>query len=75
MQVKLIATPQTGAPIHELASRVTGNFFSVEGEVDFNPAPGGRYLVKGELKKGASSVWIEDVETGECVTEKVIEQH
>jgi hypothetical protein len=44
----------------------------VDGVVDFNPTPEGIYVVKGELKKEGSSVWIEDVKTGQIVTEKVV---
>lgn len=71
MKVKLIGTHQTAAPIHELMSRAAGTFFSVEGEVDFNPLPGESYVVRGELKKGGSEVWIEDADTKQVVTTKV----
>lgn len=72
MKVKLMATHQTGAPAHEIASRVAGTFFSVEGVVDFTPVAGAKYVVKGELKKEGSSVWIEDEATHQLVTEKVV---
>jgi hypothetical protein len=65
LKLRLIATHVTGAPIHELASRAAGTFFSVEGDVEFTPKAGVMYAVRGELKKGASSVWIEDVATKE----------
>jgi hypothetical protein len=71
MKVKLIATHVVSAPIHELASRAAGTFFEVEGVVDFTPKAGVRYVVRGELKKNASSVWIEDEATNEVVTAKV----
>lgn len=71
MKVKLIGTHQTAAPIHEIASRAAGTFFSVEGVVDFTPTANGSYVVKGELKKDGSSVWIEDASTNQPVTEKV----
>jgi hypothetical protein len=71
MKVKLVGTHQTAAPIHEIASRAAGTFFSVEGVVVFTPVAGGNYLVKGELKKEGSSVWIEDASTHQPVTEKV----
>ncbi len=71
MKVKLRASHITGMPIHEFASRAMGTFFEVEGIVDFQPAPNGKYIVNGELAKNASSVWIEDAETHEPVTEKV----
>lgn len=68
MKVTLRASHATGAPIHEIASRVAGTFFEVEGVVDFSPLPDHRYLVKGELKKEKSSIWIEDVESGKPAT-------
>ena len=71
IKVKLVGTHQTGAPIHEIASRAAGTFFSVEGVVDFKPEAGARYVVKGELKKEGSAVWIEEFSTGKLVTERV----
>ena len=71
MKVKLIGTHQTAAPIHEIASRMAGTFFSVDGVVDFKPVEGKRYEVTGELKKERSCVWIADAETKAEVTEKI----
>lgn len=68
MKVKLQGSHATGAPIHAMASQLAGTFFSVEGVVEFTPKANGRYVVKGVLKKEKSSVWIEDVETGQPVT-------
>jgi len=72
MKVKLIGTHQTAAPIHEIFSRIGGYFQSVEGVVDFAPAANGNYIVKGELSPNGSSVWIENRDTSERVTEKVV---
>jgi len=74
MKVRLKGSHITGAPIHAIASQIAGTFFSVEGVVDFTPVSGGNYIVKGELKKGASSVWIEDRVTSLPVTEKIVEK-
>lgn len=74
MKVRLKGSHITGAPIHAIASQIAGTFFSVEGVVDFTPVSGGNYIVKGELKKDASSVWIEDRATGLPVTEKIVEK-
>ena len=71
MKVTLEASHATGAPIAAIASQMAGTFFSVRGVVDFSPKPDGKYIVKGDLKKEKSSVWIEDVETGRPVTEVV----
>ncbi len=71
MKVKLTGTHQTAAPIHEMAARMAGTFFSVEGTVDFKPVEGKYYSVNGELKKEQSCVWIEDAHSKELRTEKV----
>lgn len=68
MKVMLRGSHATGAPIHAIASQLAGTFFSVEGVVDFLPKADGHYVVKGDLKKDRSSVWIEDAETGQPVT-------
>lgn len=70
MKIKLIGTHQTAAPIHEIASRMAGTFFSVEGVVDFKPTEGHRYVVTGELKKERSCVWIAEADSSQLVTEK-----
>jgi len=74
MKVGLRATHTTAAPIQAIASQIAGTFFSVEGVVDFSPQPNGKYIVKGELKKEGSSVWIEDADTQRPVTEKVVKK-
>jgi hypothetical protein len=72
MRLRLVGTHVTAAPIHEIASRAIGEFFSVEGDVDFTPEAGKVYEVRGELKKTGSSVWIVDQATSEPVTEKIL---
>lgn len=74
LKLKLVATHITGAPIHEIFSQAAGTFYSVKGVVDFTPAAGGKYVVKGILKKEGSSVWLEDAVTGQVVTEKIVER-
>ena len=74
MKVTLRASHTTGAPIQALFSQAAGTFFSVDGVVDFSPLPDGKYIVKGELKKEGSSVWIEDASTSQPVTEKVFKK-
>ena len=71
MKVLILGSHITGAPIHALFSQARGTFYSVDGVVDFSPKPNGRYVVTGELKEDGSSVWIEDAETKQAVTEKV----
>jgi len=60
LRFKIVATHVTGAPIHEIASRAAGTFFSVEGEVVLTPVAGHQYFVNGKLLKEGSSVWIAD---------------
>jgi hypothetical protein len=69
-KVKLVGTHQTAAPIHEMASRMAGSFFSVEGVVDFKPVEGRKYIVTGELKKDRSCVWIQEDGVSQPTTEK-----
>ncbi len=71
MRLRLVGTHVTAAPIHELASRAIGEFWSVEGDIDFIPEAGKVYEVRGELKKAGSSVWIADQATGEPASEKI----
>jgi hypothetical protein len=72
MKVTLRGSIVTAAPIQAMALQVAGQYHSVEGVVDFRPQADTRYEVKGELKKGASSVWIEDAATGLPASEKVV---
>ncbi len=68
MTLELVGTHVTGAPIHEIASRAAGTFFSVEGVVSFTPEQDGEYVVIGKLEKEGSSVWIADNKTQKPVT-------
>lgn len=63
-KLTLRASHTTAAPIHAMASQLAGTFFSVEGTIDFTPQPGAVYVVKGELSKEKSSVWLEDASSG-----------
>jgi hypothetical protein len=72
IKLKLVGTHVTAAPIHEIASRAIGEFFTVEGEVSFLPVAGKKYEVVGNLKKTETSVWIRDAESRERVSEIVI---
>ncbi|MES2208111.1 MAG: hypothetical protein V4525_15110 [Pseudomonadota bacterium] len=71
-KVKLLGTHQTGAPIHEIVSQLRGTFFTVSGEVEFNPQENHRYIVTGVLKEEGSSIWIEDANTKERATDVVV---
>jgi hypothetical protein len=71
VKLKLIGTHVTAAPIHEIASRAAGTFFTVEGSVEFQPVAGKRYRVVGSLEKQEASVWIIDAETNEPVIKKI----
>lgn len=71
MKLTLRGSHITAAPIQAMALQLAGCFYSVEGVVDFTPMPGGKYVVRGELKAEGSSVWLEDEATGQVVTAKV----
>jgi hypothetical protein len=73
MKVTLRGSHLTGAPIHAIAAKAAGTYFSVEGVVSFTPQADMQYLVRGELKRGESAVWIEERDSGKVVTEKVVE--
>jgi hypothetical protein len=70
-KLTLVGTHVTAAPIHEMAARIAGTFFSIDGTVDFKPVQGKAYEVTGELTKESTCVWVADVETKQPVTEKV----
>lgn len=72
MKVTITGTHATAAPIHAFASMAAGTFFTVSGVVDFSPEVGKNYRMTGELAKESASVWIEDSETKQPVTEKVV---
>jgi len=55
------------APIMEMVGTVR----LVGGDVEFTPKAGGHYVLKGELQADHSAVWIEDVQTGARVSEKL----
>lgn len=59
------------APIERLVRQAKGNDPTVEGELIFNPKPGGVYRLNGALSPSGSAVWIEDFETGQVVSERV----
>jgi hypothetical protein len=49
---------------------ISGKNYSVEGDVEVDLKPGGRYFVKGVLSKNYSAVWLEDSK-GNIVSDKV----
>ena len=71
MRLKLVGTNVTAAPVHEIASRAIGEFFTVSGEIEFTPQRGKAYRVIGKLTKESAEVWLEDFETNTPVTAKI----
>jgi hypothetical protein len=61
-KLKIVATHVTAAPIHEIASRAMGQFWSIEKTVQLNAEAGKQYRVAGNLEADKQDVWI--VETG-----------
>jgi len=53
---------------------MTNTVYKLNGTVTFTPAPNGRYVIKGKLGAGYSAVWIEEVDTGKIVGQKIEKQ-
>jgi hypothetical protein len=66
-RVRLQAVTQYAAPLLALRNPTC----RVEGDVDFAPEAGKRYRVAGRIAAEACEAWIEDIETGRPVTDKV----
>lgn len=71
LQLKIIGTHFSSAPIAEMVRRAAGTFQSVEGVVALDAVAGGRYVVTGELSKAGSCVWIAETPSDKPVTEKI----
>ena len=71
LKVKLIGTHIVAAPIHEIASRAAGTFFSIEGEVELIAEAGEAYIVTGNLSKEKSCVWVMRRSGSSPATDKV----
>lgn len=67
VKVAIRARTHYAAPILEL----TGTVYQVKGVLEFTPEPEGRYVVRGELGKAYSAVWIEDLATNQVVGKKI----
>lgn len=67
-RVRLQAVTQYAAPLLAM----TNPGCRVQGDVAFAPEAGKRYRVAGRIAAQACEVWIEDGETGQPVTEKVV---
>jgi hypothetical protein len=72
IRVTLRGAEATGAPILSLIDVIAGDDPEVEAVVDFEPAEGREYIVRGQLQEHGSSIWIEDAATGQPVTEKAV---
>ena len=64
----------TSAPIVTVVRSANGTLQDIHGTVRFTPAQGRTYRVTGELSRQRSAIWIEDFDTKEPVTDKVIVQ-
>lgn len=60
------------APVQLLARKAAGKYREVEGTIPFTPKAGRVYRANGELSDRESSIWIEDFETKEVVSAKVV---
>jgi hypothetical protein len=50
-----------------------GTVYELKGDVVFSPQPDASYVIKGELQEEGSSVWIENVASGEVVRKIEVE--
>jgi hypothetical protein len=65
--IRLVATHMTGAPIHEIASRLSGQFLSIEKQFRFAPKASVEYAVRCTLTPEKQDVWIVDLATNDRV--------
>jgi len=65
LQLKLEARVAYAAPILELAN--SRELYSATQTITLEAKPNAVYIVKGQLTEGNSSVWLEDMATGERV--------
>jgi len=66
-RVQIQAATQYATPMVAMSSPTCRTV----GEVAFTPREGGRYAVNGRIADEACEVWIEDLATGQAVTDKV----
>lgn len=72
LRLELVGTYAVPDPVKEIWARMTGNFFSVIGTIEFTPEDGRVYVVRGVLARDGSSVWIETQDTQELASERVL---
>lgn len=65
----VVGRTEYAMPARELVSAV----YEVKGDVVFSPEQDGSYLIKGVLTEEVSSVWIENLSTGEVVKKIEVE--
>lgn len=58
MKIRIVGQVHHGAPLWYMLN--AGDNHQVEGEIDFTPEEGERYIVRGTLSKDRSIVWIEN---------------
>ena len=66
--IKIEGKVSYAPPIFELTH--AGSLYSVAKVIQFEPAEGRTYIVKGKLAETGSEVWLEDMRTGEHVGTK-----
>ena len=68
LRLRLQAATQYASPVVSMSNPSCRTV----GEVSFTPQEGKRYAVKGRIEAKACEVWIEDLATGQAVTDKII---
>jgi hypothetical protein len=71
MRLTLEGRDIAAMPIAAIFGSLSGRYHAVEGVVTFTPVADHRYAVMGTLAKESSSIWIEDADSHESVTEKI----
>ena len=66
-QVRVQAATQYASPMLAMANSTCRTV----GEVSFTPEEGKRYIVNGRIAANVCEVWIEDLATGQPVTDKI----
>jgi len=64
---------KAGPPIIALFSMARGNLWRVDGEIEAQLQPGGRYRVKGLMDNYRREVWLEDEATGQVVGKRIVQ--
>lgn len=70
---KTLTLTIVGRTVYAMPIRaLTGTVHEVKGDIEFTPAEGANYIIKGTLAEDKSSVWIEDTAKPNEVIESIV---